>query len=214
MNFFGHAVAACWRSDDPAFVLGAMLPDFASMCRGKLSAVGDTKVAAGIEFHHSCDQVFHRAPLFRELMRWLELRLRARSVHRGGARGAAHVGVELLLDGALLDDPAARRAYPEALAYACAGQLDLHWREPDEHARWTALAVRLAEHGLPIGYADPLVVATRVVQILAGRPLLALDETEAAVLAEVMIEANQQVRSRAEPLCAYVRARVPMRQQR
>jgi hypothetical protein len=31
MNFFGHAKVALWRGDAAGFVLGAMLPDFASM---------------------------------------------------------------------------------------------------------------------------------------------------------------------------------------
>jgi hypothetical protein len=27
VNFFGHATVASWHSDEPAFALGAMLPD-------------------------------------------------------------------------------------------------------------------------------------------------------------------------------------------
>ena len=31
MNYLGHAAVATWRTSDRAFVLGAMLPDFATM---------------------------------------------------------------------------------------------------------------------------------------------------------------------------------------
>lgn len=216
MNFFGHAVAACWNSDDPAFVLGAMLPDFASMCGGKLATIGDDTVADGVAFHHRCDAVFHRAPAFRELMRWLEQRLRARRVRRGGARGAAHVGVELLLDGALLDDAAAAHAYPRALDHGRRGDAELSWRQPEHAERWRGLIDRLADHGMPHGYADAQIVAERVTRILARRPLLALTDTESGIVGEVLVEARERVHDRAAELCNHVRAQLdlPIRQQR
>lgn len=214
MNFFGHAVAACWDSDDPAFVLGAMLPDFASMCGGKLAAIGDDAVAAGVDFHHRCDAVFHRAPAFRELSRWLEQHLRRREVRRGGARGAAHVGIELLLDGALLDDAAATRVYPRALAHARRGDAELHWRSPEHGQRWRQLIDRLAAHGTPTGYRDPAIVGDRVARVLSRRPLLALSATETVIVSNALAQARPRVCARADELCDYMQAQLPMRQQR
>ncbi len=191
-----------------------MLPDFASMCRGKISQVHDATVAAGVEFHHRADAVFHRAPVFRELTRWLETSLREAQVRRGGARGAAHVGIELLLDGALIHDPAAARAYPLALDHARA--TDLRWREPEHADRFGSLMERLVDHGLPIGYKDAAIVADRVTRILSGRPLLALTDAESGVLADVLIEASERVNDRADELCGHVRDQLGLtiRQQR
>ena len=46
MNFFGHALAASWRSREPGFALGSMLPDFASMCGMRLDGASDAVTAA------------------------------------------------------------------------------------------------------------------------------------------------------------------------
>jgi len=214
VNFFGHAVSACWSSDDPAFVLGAMLPDFASMCRGKIASVGDERTAAGVDFHHRCDAVFHRAPVFRELMSWLERALRDQNVRKGGSRGAAHVGIELLLDGALIADPAARRLYPLALGHA--GDADVSWRDDAHAQRWSSLLVRLADHGLPVGYADTAIVGKRIAQILSNRPLLALTDAESVIVTETLSEASVKVRERADELCGFVAGQLGLtiRQQR
>src|SRR4029079_14058794 len=68
VNFFGHALVASWRSRAPAFALGAMLPDFASMCRARVEVVGHADLAAGVDWHHETDRVFHAAGAFRRLV--------------------------------------------------------------------------------------------------------------------------------------------------
>ena len=61
MNFFGHVVAASWVSAEPAFGLGSMLPDFASMIGARLRASSHVTTKEGIDWHHTTDAAFHRA---------------------------------------------------------------------------------------------------------------------------------------------------------
>ena len=60
-------------------------------------------------------------------------------VARGSARGAAHVGIELLLDGTLVDEPGAGPAYLAALRSAAAPR-DAHGTPgtipPDPWRNW------------------------------------------------------------------------------
>jgi len=50
MNFFGHTVLAVRRGGDPSFVLGAMLPDFATMIRARPPRPEHTGIGAGMQF--------------------------------------------------------------------------------------------------------------------------------------------------------------------
>ena len=174
MNFFGHAVIASRRTRSPVLALGAMLPDFASMCGGRIARVVDAELAAGVALHHATDAAFHRLPAFLELYRHATERLQQRGVARGPARGAAHVGVELLLDGELLGDAAARHIYLDALAMS--GEELVHWDTPDQAARWQRLRERLRAAGVPAHYGEPDEVAERVAATLRHRPLLRLDD--------------------------------------
>ena len=67
MNFFGHACVASWERSDPAYVLGAMLPDFAGMIRGRIAEIERPDLRAGIELHRRTDAIFHRMDGFAEL---------------------------------------------------------------------------------------------------------------------------------------------------
>jgi hypothetical protein len=173
MNFVGHAMAARWEHDDPRFVLGAMLPDLAPMCGARLLAVDDEVLAAGVACHHRADAAFHQAPAFSALCAEARAWLRAAGLARGPVLAAAHVGVELLLDGCWLDDPAVDRAYLDAIAHATrlpAGAIV--WAH-DEHARrFTLLGERLHAAGSPRAYRDPVEVGLRLARILARRPRL------------------------------------------
>ena len=75
MNFFGHAVVAGWFEGDPRYVLGSMLPDFASMSGTRLNPVEQPEVAAGVALHHRTDDAFHGAPSFLHLMTFARERL-------------------------------------------------------------------------------------------------------------------------------------------
>ena len=169
MNFFGHAAVASWSHAAPGAVLGAMLPDFATMCGGRIAGADDAEVTRGIALHHATDGAFHTLPVVLGLMRELDDQLAARDCARGPRRAVAHIGVELLLDGELTDEPAYRAAYLAGLAYEPA----LAWRDEATAPRFATLLARLRARGIPEDLRSPDAITTRMHHILAHRPLLA-----------------------------------------
>lgn len=206
MNFFGHAVVASRRGASPALALGAMLPDFASMCRGGIARVTHAEVEAGVALHHRTDAAFHRLTGFLSLCRQTAAQLQQRGLGRGPARGAAHVAVELLLDGVLLDDDTACRLYTDALAGDWAH--GIHWHTPDQAARWHGLHARLRDHGLPVRYRDPEAVAESVARVLDHRPLLRLGAADQERVRAAMAPLQVQVAARAGALMDELAARM------
>lgn len=180
MNFFGHVVVTSWRSSEPAVALGAMLPDLASMCRGRIVRAIDPDVGIGMDLHHATDKVFHTLPAFSDLERDTTERLQARGVHRGGAMGTGHVAVELLLDGLLLDDQNAMELYRAALRCEAAldGDARSQWHTPEQSSRWPLLRDRLSDGEVLEGYRDPDRVTDRIAMILSRYRTLALKNWE------------------------------------
>ena len=199
MNYFGHAAVASWTSAAPGFVLGAMIPDFQTMSGARLASTPDADVAAGVALHHVTDARFHLLPAVVALMRELDAHLDARGCARGPRRAVAHIGVELLLDGALVGEPAYREAYVRGLAY----DAELAWRDPGDAARFAALLARLRAYGVPDDLRDPSAIALRLGRLLARRPRLApspgdLRAIEAALVAHrarVVVAAPAVVRA-------------------
>lgn len=177
MNFFAHAVVATALDPDPRFVLGSMLPDFASMGRAKLEHVADAVVARGVDCHHRTDDVFHRSDWFRTMCRDGERALEARGVGRGAAAAVAHVGIEMLLDGLLLELDEAADAYRSAIALDGDFGVELRRGSPLGIRR---VLERLREIGLPDDYRSPDRVATRLSQVLRDRPRLAMQPGDEA----------------------------------
>ena len=171
MNFFGHAAVASWSTDSPAVLLGAMVPDFATMSGARLATDGDHEpdLARGIAIHHATDATFHRLPVVTALMRDLDTLLEDRNCARGPRRAVAHIGVELLLDGVLVDTPAYRTAYTRALAH----EARIVWREDTDPVRFDMLLTRLRTHGVPDDLRDPANITHRLARMLGHRPLLA-----------------------------------------
>ena len=71
MNFFGHALLAqrneaARGSIRAEFVLGSMLPDFASMLRLRPPGAAADALQAGMRFHHQTDDAFHGSRSFLE----------------------------------------------------------------------------------------------------------------------------------------------------
>ena len=186
MNFFGHAVVATRirPAPPPGVVLGAMLPDFLSMCGARPRAIEDEDVAAGVALHHETDAAFHGLAPFTGLVRELGDRLTAAGVSRGPMRGTAHVAIELLLDGALVADLRACDAYAAALDHDLAG---VSFDDADA-ARFAFLRGRLRDAGVPRDLARPESVAARCLRMLARRPLLAPRGDEPAAIARVLAE--------------------------
>ncbi|MCB9593490.1 MAG: hypothetical protein H6719_12220 [Sandaracinaceae bacterium] len=201
MNFFGHAAVAGWISAEPRWVLGAMLPDFVSMCRARVVAIEDPLVQAGVDMHHRTDDVFHGCPTFTALQRDGVDTLEARGVGRGTARAVAHVGTELLIDGLLLDDPAACEAYRAGVAVS--GDLGIQFRRGGD--RFAELRARAAGHGLPLGLRAPSDVAARLRRILASRPRLAFAEGDDDPVIEWLEATRGELEGRVDTLLTEVR---------
>ena len=146
-----------------------MLPDFATMCGGRIDRADEADVTEGIALHHTTDAVFHQLPVVLGLMRELDGRLAELQCARGPRRAVAHVGVELLLDGVLVGEPSYRDAYLRGIAHDAA----LHWRDPEAAPQFALLIDRLRARGIPDDLGSPDAITTRVHRMLAHRPLLA-----------------------------------------
>ncbi|HEX4475327.1 MAG TPA: hypothetical protein VH142_09640 [Polyangiaceae bacterium] len=179
MNFFGHAVVATWRSLEPQFVLGAMLPDFASMLGVRPPAVRGDALVRGVEFHHATDRVFHESHTFHELEHRARLALRELGLPRSSTLAVAHIGVEMLLDGALVEDARGVAGYLSALNGAGADPKSaptILWNDDGLAKRFRRLTETLAARGISPKMAEPESVAFRVERALASRPRLRLPE--------------------------------------
>jgi len=202
MNFFGHAAVAAWRSGDPSFVLGAMLPDFASMIRARPPETLGARLSAGVAFHHATDELFHDVVAFRELCGEGFEQLSAAGLARGSARAVAHVGVEILLDGVLADERAARRAYLTAIGEAAARPEACVWQSALEARAFRDLIAAMQARGVSRQHTSPAVVALRVERALAGRPRLALQQRELPAVEAWADAASHSVRLKSPAITA------------
>lgn len=177
LNFFGHVAVAGWNSSTPEYLLGSMLPDLASMCGNAAKEVLDLELRAGVQLHQTTDEIFHASPTFIHLCSCAIEMLDDQGIKRGSARAAAHAAVELLLDGTLIDDRAARAGYAAALRVGEAESLEskIIWRTEYRPEHWRRLLLTLRSANIPDGYANPDFVVERLVNLLALRPNLALD---------------------------------------
>src|ERR671919_2501429 len=116
MNVLGHTfVALAVGDDDPAYVLGAVLPDLAPMLNVRIDRSRlDGRVGEGVRCHIEAYAVFHGLAEFRSGAAALRRDLAGRGLDRGPVRALGHAGWELLLDGALVGS-AAETAYWRAL---------------------------------------------------------------------------------------------------
>jgi hypothetical protein len=202
VNFLGHAAVATWRSADGAFVLGAMLPDFASMLGARPPATRHANLEAGMQFHYRTDEVFHRSGAFVELTRSALAWLLGRGVERGRARAVAHVGVELLLDAELAREEPVRRAYLGALRRGAPRDLGAHlvWALPDGRREFEDLRGRLLARGASGEAPTAAATTLRLRRALATRPRLALDDVTEMVARDWVVAARPLVAARAGDL--------------
>ena len=205
MNFFGHAVVACWFDRSPEFVLGAMLPDFAAMLGVRLPSLTDPRFAPGIALHHQTDAAFHATTAFSELSRRARQELAVRGLGRGPSRALAHIGTEILLDESLGRDPWTEGAYLAALRAASGPPLD----EMDtmDAARLRNLAQRLEERGIARS-AGPELVARRLRHALEPHPKLLFSPAEEQLVAAWVADARPLVSARADELMDELRQRL------
>lgn len=204
MNFVGHVLLASFVSDEPLHGLGAMLPDLAGMARVSLPPhVPLVEVARGVEHHHEVDGWFHDHPLFVTLTRRTRALCDDARLGRGGARAAAHVGVELMLDAVYYERDAARAVYAAALdaALGLDGVRDLGLDDGGAH-RLHAMLPKLIEADLPARYQSPTFVAERIVAMCAARPRLRIEPDKTDALADVLRSLGVDVRTAADGLLA------------
>jgi|RhiMetdeSRZDD1v2_1073273.scaffolds.fasta_scaffold514470_1 hypothetical protein len=183
MNVLGHAsVALAWGGDDPAFVLGAVLPDLASMVHVRIDrSLLDGRIGDGMSCHIGADAIFHDHPHFRAGSAALRRDLVSQGLDRGPVRAIGHAGWELLLDGTLLGSPA-EAAYWRALEV---GELAMDAIAEPDRTRWLGfLSYRRRRPRLR--YDDAPWVAERLHDLLARRPRLRFSRRELPAVADVL----------------------------
>lgn len=196
------------RGGGPAFVVGSMLPDFASMLRAKVPTSESREVTEGIAFHHATDEAFHGAPSFLEASSASFAWLTDASMDRGSARAIAHVGVEILLDRTLAGEGERRAGYMASLAHDDAFDAT-RWGQPEHAARAVELRAALLRHGVDIHDCPEAVIAERLFRILARRPRLAFPKEELPKVEAWVAHMGPKVRALAPAIVAEVRAGIP-----
>ena len=211
MNFVAHVVVAHRVAERPVtpFLLGAAAPDLARMARLPVATTGPDELLAGVAVHHRTDAAFHDSAWFRDHNHRLVAELGAHGVRRGPARGAGHVLVELLLDGALLDDEEHVAAFAPAWASLQDADADaLAMVDAGAHGPWAGFLDQLTNRLDPAAYADPVYAADRTVGTLSRRPRLAMTDDEATVLRDVAVTARPEIQSGAATVLAEITAAV------
>ena len=195
MNLGSHiAVAKHLHPEHPRIWLGAALPDIAAIGRFRLlGSTDDEELQTGIALHHLTDDAFHRDPWFTSRQRRLTDSLREAGLERGPTRAVAHVGPELLLDGALLQQSDLRDTINLALSEieTCSPLLTPLVQANADTAGWLDHLRKFTGGGMPTDYHDPTAVAGRLQRILANRKRLAFSGDEIDLVAkELAVEAN------------------------
>lgn len=204
MNFIGHLHVARWQATSPSFLLGAMLPDFASMAGVKLGTPSDEKLRAGIAWHHRTDAAFHHQSVFVGLMQETLVALTALGVSRGPARAVGHIGVEMLIDGELVHQDGNADAYLRALETSTVLEQD-ETLDGNARERLTLVHRRLRTHGVPYDYRNTEAVVMRLSRVLKSRPILAISPEDARKVQSVLPEIQRKVVAVLPQLLAAVR---------
>ncbi|MEO6774534.1 MAG: hypothetical protein ABI467_16195 [Kofleriaceae bacterium] len=206
VNYFGHAAVASWPAlggPRAGLSLGAMLPDFATMCGARLAEQTDPAIAAGVALHHRTDSVFHQAAPVLALMRELDARLDALGCARGPRRAVAHIGTELLLDATLLATATYRASFLSAFTV---DPTLVVWREPDGSARFAQLHARMTDHGVPDDLTETSSITARLQRMLAHRPLLAPNAADLRAIAAGLAAHRPRIEIAAPTVLRAVRA--------
>ncbi|MGE0870162.1 MAG: hypothetical protein AB7P03_16475 [Kofleriaceae bacterium] len=135
-------------------------------------------------------------------MRELDDRLLRGGCARGPRRAVAHIGVELLLDGVLVEDSEFRDAYTLGIEY----DAQLLWRDEGDAERYAALIVRLRSHGVPYDLQRPEAIGLRLSRMLAHRPLLAPSSADLDAINMALFEYKPRVEVAADTVMRSLRA--------
>ncbi len=202
VNFFGHAAVASWRVGRGGLPLGAMLPDFSTMCGARIASTPDSEVADGIALHHATDKAFHGLPSVIGLMRELDQRLERGRCARGPRRAAAHIGVELLIDGVLVDNEEYRDSFILGLEY----ETQIEWRHEGDDLRYAELITRMRAHGVPLDLKRPESITHRLARMLGHRPLLAPSQSDLSTITISLLEHKPRVEMAVDGVLRQLRA--------
>lgn len=152
----------------------------------RLGPTDDGELAAGIAHHHQVDLLFHSAPQFVRHMAGIARALEAEGLNRGAARAVGHLGVELLIDGAL-----AAQGHSQTEYFAALGVLDDEDAGPAPWATSTTealrrLCARLRSAPLPAAYANPELVSLQLQRILQPRQRLRFSPEQQPLVLKVL----------------------------
>jgi hypothetical protein len=209
VNIVGHVEVArrVAPGEDAGFLEGTAAPDFATMLGLRLGPVDGHRSpeARGVRVHHRTDDAFHDTEAFRTQCAALRADLHRAGLPRGAARACGHVGVELLLDGALLAEQATVDAAESVLAsLATPGPGLLALAAPPDKGHWEHGLGQIGERLTLSGYGSPDTVAERLHRVVQGRPRLAFDRSQVPRLAEALARARPAVVAGAAGLVAEV----------
>ena len=206
MNFYAHAILSAETGACPRFVLGSMVPDFATMVGSRLPRFQDPVLQAGVDHHQAVDRVFHTAPLFLQHMRRVGQAAEQTGVPSSSSEAIGHIGVELLLDGWLSE------LCPEHLPsyHAAVDLLALHAELPTlaPHDKLLGLRGRLQSIPLPQAYSEPQFVLQVLARILDKYPTMRFSSHTHPALVQVLTEAKRTLASDALLFLSTVRQRL------
>jgi hypothetical protein len=159
------------------------------MCGSRVAGTPDAEVADGIALHHATDKAFHNLPVVVGLMRELDQRLERGGCARGPRRAAAHIGVELLIDGVLIDNEEYCDSYILGLEY----EAPIEWRHEGDDLRYGALIARMRGYGIPKDLKRPESITHRLSRMLGHRPLLAPSPADLSTITISLLEHKPRV---------------------
>lgn len=167
-------------------------------------------LSAGVSFHHRTDDAFHGSHSFLEFSRQASSFLSERGVSRGTARAVAHVGVELILDGAFARESGVNEAYLSAIDCAASERVHgfIRWHASDAHERFQHLCHNLRLRGRFQETPESELVAQRLQRILADRPRLAVDDRSLLVVLDWIESARSKITAGAPQLLYEVEERL------
>jgi hypothetical protein len=211
MNLVGH-VAAALAPDAEApstdFLVGCMLPDLSAIARVRITRPGG-ELGAGVTFHHRCDAAFHESEWFRSTNRSVRDALVDAGIDSGPARACSHAGVEMLLDGALVDDPTVEAQTRAALDAVTAGDVELGSLAPgDQRDAWVERLHAIGCSLDPIRYRDARFVAQRLHRMTTGRRRIELRPEKVDVVAAALIDFQPAIADAAPDVLRTIRSTV------
>jgi hypothetical protein len=213
VNLVGHVAVAldpgAVATPSPEFLVGCMLPDLAAIARVRLRRP-DGDLGRGVEFHHACDAAFHESEWFRSANRELRDALVDVGVESGPARACSHAGIEMLLDGQLVDAPVVEeqaRLVLDTVAIRADELAPL--AEPELQDVWVERVRRIGEALDPTGYREPRFVAERLQRMTSGRRRIELPAAQVGTVTVALERFRAPVSQAAPTVLAEVRREVP-----